>query len=133
MSSPCSRRWWDWCLRQNIPITNNKLSMGAVPSHTRPCVRAWGFRSFPVTASSGTARYSRAKNLGGTQTGHRFDAVDWVERIPFAETRNYVQRVMENLQIYRARFNADTAITEPGVHARVESRAKPALVDSIPR
>ena len=55
MSSPCSRRWWDWCLRQNIPITNNKLSMGAVPSHTRPCVRhlishAWGFRSFPVTA-----------------------------------------------------------------------------------
>jgi hypothetical protein len=39
---------------------------------------------------------------------------------------------MENLQVYRARFNADTAITEPGVHARVESRAKPALVDSIP-
>jgi soluble lytic murein transglycosylase len=34
----------------------------------------------------------------------RIDAVDWVERIPFAETRNYVQRVMENLQVYRARF-----------------------------
>ena len=32
------------------------------------------------------------------------DAVDWVERIPFAETRNYVQRVMENLQVYCARF-----------------------------
>jgi soluble lytic murein transglycosylase len=32
------------------------------------------------------------------------DAVDWVERIPFAETRNYVQRVMENLQVYRVRF-----------------------------
>jgi soluble lytic murein transglycosylase len=30
------------------------------------------------------------------------DAVDWVERIPFAETRNYVQRVMEALQVYRA-------------------------------
>jgi soluble lytic murein transglycosylase len=27
--------------------------------------------------------------------------VDWVERIPFTETRNYVQRVMENLQVYR--------------------------------
>jgi soluble lytic murein transglycosylase len=26
----------------------------------------------------------------------KVDAVDWVERIPFAETRNYVQRVMEN-------------------------------------
>ncbi|THD68575.1 MAG: lytic transglycosylase domain-containing protein [Bradyrhizobium sp.] len=32
------------------------------------------------------------------------DAVDWVERIPLAETRNYVQRVMENLQVYRVRF-----------------------------
>lgn len=27
--------------------------------------------------------------------------VDWIENIPFYETRNYVQRVMENLQIYR--------------------------------
>ncbi len=32
------------------------------------------------------------------------DAVDWVERIPFTETRNYVQRVMENLQVYRIRL-----------------------------
>jgi soluble lytic murein transglycosylase len=32
------------------------------------------------------------------------DAVDWVERIPFAETRNYVQRILENLQVYRVRF-----------------------------
>ncbi len=30
------------------------------------------------------------------------DPIDWVERIPFTETRHYVQRVMENLQIYRA-------------------------------
>ena len=30
------------------------------------------------------------------------DAVDWIEKIPFSETRNYVQRVMENLQVYRA-------------------------------
>ena len=32
------------------------------------------------------------------------DPVDWVERIPFTETRNYVMRVMENLQVYRARM-----------------------------
>jgi len=38
------------------------------------------------------------------------DAVDWVERIPFAETRNYVQRVMENLQVYRVRFDAGAAV-----------------------
>jgi len=30
------------------------------------------------------------------------DPIDWVEQIPFKETRNYVQRVMENLQVYRA-------------------------------
>jgi soluble lytic murein transglycosylase len=34
----------------------------------------------------------------------KIDSVDWVERIPISETRNYVQRVMENVQVYRARF-----------------------------
>lgn len=29
----------------------------------------------------------------------------WIESIPFSETRNYVQRVLENLQTYRARLN----------------------------
>jgi soluble lytic murein transglycosylase len=38
------------------------------------------------------------------------DAVDWVERIPFAETRNYVQRVMENLQVYRVRFDSGASV-----------------------
>ena len=32
------------------------------------------------------------------------DPVDWVERIPFTETRNYVQRVIENLSVYRVRL-----------------------------
>ncbi|MFL6836866.1 MAG: transglycosylase SLT domain-containing protein, partial [Bradyrhizobium sp.] len=40
----------------------------------------------------------------------KVDAVDWVERIPFAETRNYVQRVMENLQIYRERFDTGATV-----------------------
>jgi soluble lytic murein transglycosylase len=34
----------------------------------------------------------------------KVDPVDWVERIPFSETRNYVQRIIENVQVYRARF-----------------------------
>ena len=38
------------------------------------------------------------------------DAVDWIERIPFTETRNYVQRVFENMQMYRARFGMPTAL-----------------------
>jgi soluble lytic murein transglycosylase len=32
------------------------------------------------------------------------DPIDWIEQIPFGETRNYVQRVLENAQVYRARL-----------------------------
>ena len=38
------------------------------------------------------------------------DPIDWVESIPFSETRNYVQRVMENLQVYRSRLNDDAHV-----------------------
>jgi soluble lytic murein transglycosylase len=34
----------------------------------------------------------------------KVDPIDWVERIPFTETRNYVERVLENLQVYRVRM-----------------------------
>jgi soluble lytic murein transglycosylase len=37
------------------------------------------------------------------------DLVDWIERIPFYETRNYVQRVMENLVIYRQCLDGSVA------------------------
>ena len=46
----------------------------------------------------------------GDPRNPKVDAVDWVEEIPFAETRNYVQRVMENLQVYRARFGGGTRL-----------------------
>ena len=32
------------------------------------------------------------------------DVIDWVEQIPLNETRNYVQRIIESLQVYRARL-----------------------------
>lgn len=37
------------------------------------------------------------------------DPIDWIEMIPIYETRNYVQRILENLQIYRARLNGGQA------------------------
>jgi soluble lytic murein transglycosylase len=40
----------------------------------------------------------------------KVDPVDWAERIPIAETRNYVQRIMENLQVYRARFGGGSKL-----------------------
>jgi soluble lytic murein transglycosylase len=55
------------------------------------------------------------------------DAVDWVERIPFSETRNYVQRVMENLLVYRARFGAGAAAI-----AKVDQRSGAAEATAAP-
>ncbi len=52
------------------------------------------------------------KAYGDPRTGE-VDLVDWVERLPFDETRDYVQRVSENLGVYRARFSqsAKDAVT----------------------
>lgn len=36
-----------------------------------------------------------------------FDIIDWIEHIPFRETRNYVMRVAESLPIYRTRLGGD--------------------------
>ncbi|VAW12568.1 Soluble lytic murein transglycosylase precursor [hydrothermal vent metagenome] len=43
------------------------------------------------------------KRYGDPRTA-AIDPLDWIENIPFNETRAYVQRVLENLQIYRARI-----------------------------
>jgi soluble lytic murein transglycosylase len=32
------------------------------------------------------------------------DPIDWIEAVPFTETRNYIMRVMESLVVYRARL-----------------------------
>ncbi len=41
--------------------------------------------------------------FGDPRTG-QIDILDWMEQIPFNETRNYVQRVMEGLYVYRTRL-----------------------------
>jgi len=47
----------------------------------------------------------------GDPRNPKVDPVDWVERIPIMETRNYVQRVMENTQVYRTRFGRNAPLT----------------------
>ena len=44
--------------------------------------------------------------------------VDWIERIPFTETRTYVQRVMENYQVYKMRLTGQIDITTDLTHGR---------------
>jgi soluble lytic murein transglycosylase len=40
----------------------------------------------------------------------RVDPIDWIHRIPIEETRKYVQRVLSNIQIYRARLGEINAV-----------------------
>jgi soluble lytic murein transglycosylase len=40
----------------------------------------------------------------GDPRGADVDPIDWIEQIPFPETRNYVQRVIENTEVYRNRL-----------------------------
>lgn len=47
----------------------------------------------------------------GDPRGGSIDMVDWIEMIPINETRNYVQRVLENLQIYRGQIGRDSAFS----------------------
>jgi soluble lytic murein transglycosylase len=57
-----------------------------------------------VAYNAGPGRVREWVQRYGDPRNPSVDPVDWVERIPFTETRNYVQRVMENVQVYRARF-----------------------------
>ena len=58
------------------------------------------------------------------------DPVDWVERIPFDETRDYVQHVYENLQVYRVRLTEVARI--PAGSADRPRRAR-GFLDRAPR
>ena len=57
-----------------------------------------------VGYNAGPHRATRWISEYGDPRTDAVDPVDWVELIPFSETRNYVQRVLENTQIYRARL-----------------------------
>ncbi len=47
------------------------------------------------------------EQFGDIRSG-QVDPVDWVENIPFQETRQYVQKVMQNMHIYRSRLAPKT-------------------------
>jgi soluble lytic murein transglycosylase len=61
--------------------------------------------------NAGRGRVAQWIDRFGDPRDPKVDPIDWIERIPIAETRNYVQRVMENLQVYRLRFDPDARLT----------------------
>ncbi|WP_071673757.1 lytic transglycosylase domain-containing protein [Nioella nitratireducens] len=55
-----------------------------------------------VAYNAGPSRAERWMELFGDPRDSEVDVVDWIESIPFRETRNYVMRVTESMRIYDA-------------------------------
>lgn len=69
--------------------------------------------NYPLTLAGYNAGPARARQWirqFGDPRRANLDAVDWIERIPFEETREYVGKVLSNIQIYRARIGDQPAL-----------------------
>ncbi|MFH5923750.1 lytic transglycosylase domain-containing protein [Roseomonas xinghualingensis] len=63
--------------------------------------------------NAGPRRVDEWLATNGTPGEGGIDVIDWIELIPFSETRNYVQRVVENVVVYRARDAATATLPHP--------------------
>ena len=125
---------YDWKRLVSDPVYNMQMGAAEIAGLLKDYRGSYVMTFAGYNAGRGRVQQWVAQH--GDPRDPKVDAVDWVERIPIAETRNYVQRVMENLQVYRARFGAGIATVEPNLHraVTVEPRAQPASVEeSIPQ
>ena len=68
-----------------------------------------GAYPFAVAAyNAGPKRVKYWKKINKDPQKNQIDFVDWVELIKFKETRNYVQRVLENYNVYQIYFRKKT-------------------------
>lgn len=63
--------------------------------------------------NAGPGRVNGWVQVNGDPRTGEVDLIDWVELIPVAETRNYVQRVLEGVYIYRHKFHDLQPATQP--------------------
>jgi soluble lytic murein transglycosylase len=75
-------------------------------THFRAFFEAWRGSYVLAIASynAGAGNVRKWIKTYGDPRDPAIDVVDWIEAIPFAETRNYVQRVIENIEVYRSRL-----------------------------
>ena len=63
--------------------------------------------------NAGPNRVARWLETIGDPRAGKIDMVDWIEMIPFRETRDYVQRIMEGVTVYRDRLNGPFKTVPP--------------------
>jgi len=122
---------YDWERLVSDPVYNTQMGTAEISALFREYAGSYIMTFAGYNAGRGRVQQWVAKH--GDPRNPKIDAVDWVERIPLAETRNYVQRVMENLQVYGARMGASLATVEPNLHrmTTIESGVKPTVVDAV--
>jgi soluble lytic murein transglycosylase len=99
---------YDWDRMVNDPAYNTQ--MGAAELSALLKEYAGSHIMTFAGYNAGRGRVRDWVKMYGDPRDPNVDAIDWVERIPFSETRNYVQRVIENLQVYRVRFDPGTPV-----------------------
>jgi soluble lytic murein transglycosylase len=102
---------YDWDRMVNDPVYNTQMGAAELSALLREYAG-----SHIMTFAGYNAGRGRVRDwvkLHGDPRDPKVDPIDWVERIPLSETRNYVQRVIENLLVYRVRFeNSATAMSK---------------------
>lgn len=93
--------------RQSALLDDPNYNMTLGSAHLSHLIDRFG-GSWIMTFAAYNAGVNRVEQwieAYGDPRGPGVDPLDWIEQIPFEETRNYVQRVLENSQIYRSRLN----------------------------
>ena len=124
---------YDWKRLVSDPVYNTQMGAAEISALFKEYTGSYVMTFAGYNAGRGRVRQWVAQH--GDPRDPKIDAVDWVERIPIAETRNYVQRVMENLQVYGTRLDASITTVEPNLHraAKIDLHLKPAWVDATPQ
>ena len=99
---------YDWNKLVSDPVYNTQMGAGELEALLKEYRGNFVMTFAGYNAGRGRVQEWVAKY--GDPRDPKVDAVDWVERIPISETRNYVQRVIENLAIYRARFGEGSTV-----------------------
>ena len=69
------------------------------------------YQLLPLNA--GPSRVNRWLKIYGDPRKNEIDPVTWMELIPISETRNYVQRVIEGIYMYRMLVKNEKNLTSP--------------------